>query len=270
MRNSQPKLRLIRLCLLVCMVCVPLPRLASAETYINVGALRSVYLIRYGQSSGTGFILTTGQKRYLITAAHVIEGIASGERISVRTGWDKWEDFIITRIPVPKKVDIAVFTTDRPISAPGIAIEVGSWANRASFPDVYFLGFPFAGEQRVNGRTYTLSSTYQEGGKSYPVALVKHGILAGIDYMDPTSPILLVDAINNPGFSGSPLLLWDGESKLAKVIGVVTARLPDDLIVPAGVKPPPVWENSGIVIAHDISGAIKAINDFKPAASVGK
>ena len=133
MQNSQAKLvPVLRLCLLVLgSVCVAIPPVASAQTYITVGALRSVYLIRYGQSYGTAFILAANQKPYLITAAHVVEGIASGEKISLRTGANKWDDFTVTRIPVPKKVDIAVFTTDPSISTPGFAIEAGSLAGRS-------------------------------------------------------------------------------------------------------------------------------------------
>jgi S1-C subfamily serine protease len=247
--------------LLCCLVgWMVLPSTASSQqVQLTVGALKSVYLIRYGQSYGTGFILAADEKVYLITAAHVVEGMKSGEKIGVRTGWDKWNDFVVIRIPVPNKVDIAIFATDRPISDLGMAIEAGSMQGLASNPDVYFLGFPYAGGRTLNGRTYSLTSTYRENGVTYPVALVKHGIISGVDIRDPDSRILFIDAMNNPGFSGSPVVYWDQQSKRPKVLGVVSARIPDELMVPVGVQPPPAWDNSGITIASSIDGALEAI-----------
>ena len=239
---------------------------SSQQVQLTVGALKSVYLVRYGQSYGTGFILAADEKVYLVTAAHVVGGMKSAEKISVRTGWDKWNDFTVIRIPVPNKVDIAILTTDRPISDPGMAIEAGSMQGLGSNPDVYFLGFPYAGVRTLNGRTYSLSSSYREGGVTYPMALVKHGIISGVDARDLSSRILFIDALNNPGFSGSPVLFWDQQSKLPKVLGVVSARIPDELMVPVGVQPPPTWDNSGITIASDISGALEAIRQYRAGA----
>lgn len=113
----------------------------------------------------------------------------------------------------------------------------------------------------MNGRTYRLSSSYEEKntGLSYPVALLKRGIISGADNSDPESRIMFLDAINNPGFSGGPVLYWDAATKVSKVIGVVSGRIPEKLIVPKGLNPPPLFAHSGIVIVHEITAAIKAI-----------
>ena len=264
-RESRTPLCMLRMMCLAA-ACVVLPRIVSGQI-LTVGLARSVYLIKYGQSFGTGFILHTGEKEYLVTAAHVVGGMKSGEKIGVRTGWDRWEEFAVTRVPIPSKVDIAVLVTDRPISLQGEWIEVGSTAGLDFNLAVHFLGFPYGGELNLNGRTYRLSSSYLKDGLSFPIALVKHGVIAGWDNRDPDSRIIFIDAINNPGFSGSPVVFWDSLTKLPKVFGVVTARLPEQLMVPDGAPPPPLWDNSGIVIAHDISGALKAIQQYVRATS---
>lgn len=246
---------------LVC--CLIAPALVSpvspVQAQVTVGLFRSVFLIKYHDEFGTSFILRVDEKPYLITAAHLVEGFRSGEKVSLWTGWDKWEEFAVTRIPIPAKVDIAVFASDRPISDQGTSIEPGSIAGQDVNLEVYFLGFPYAGERTVNGRTYRLSSTFESGGVSYPAPLVKHGIISGVDDHDPDSLICFIDAMNNPGFSGGPVVFWDKRTNRPKVIAIVSGRLPDELMVPRGASPPPAWANSGIVIAHEISSALAAI-----------
>ncbi|MBZ5563438.1 MAG: serine protease [Acidobacteriia bacterium] len=234
-----------------------------AQVHTTVGLLRSVYLVKYGSESGTAFVLSAEGGPYFVTAGHVVDGLATGGRISVRTGWDRWEDFTVTRIPLSPKLDIAVLKLDRPIGSPEMWIEAGSLAGREPNLEVYFLGFPYGGQLTLNGKTYRLSSNFESGGISYPAPLVKHGIISGIDAQDPEAAIIFVDAMNNEGFSGAPVVFWDSAARLPRVIGVVTARLPERLMVPRGASPLPAWANSGIVVAYHISGALDAIHRYQ-------
>jgi S1-C subfamily serine protease len=230
---------------------------------ITVGLIRSVHLLRFGQETGTCFTLRVDGKPYVITAGHVVEGIKAGDKVSVYRGATRWEDFAVTPIPLRNaRTDVAVLVSDGPICDARFALEPGSTAGLNMVQEVYFLGFPYGGNRSVGGRMYRLFSTLSLLGVSYPAALVKRGIISGFDDSDPQSPVIYIDALNNPGFSGAPVVFYDAKSRAPKVIGVVSGRIPEELMTPPGVRPPLLGANSGIVIAQDISGAVKAIRDY--------
>ena len=54
--------------------------------------------------------------------------------------------------------------------------------------------------------------------KGYPIPLVKHGI---ISFVGSSSEVFLIDAINNPGFSGSPVISVDNQQN-PTIIGVAS------------------------------------------------
>jgi hypothetical protein len=153
------------------------------------------------------------------------------------------------------QIDIAILISHIPVIDSDFALEVGSTGNITQ--DVYFLGFPYGGKRILGTRTFRLYSTFQ--GSSYPAALIKRGLISGIDNSDPASTIIYIDAMNNPGFSGGPVIVYDSAARTSKVIGVVSGRVPEELMTPEGVKPPPVGVNSGIVIVHDIKAAVASI-----------
>jgi len=234
-----------------------------ASGQITIGVLKSVHLLKFGEAAGTCFSLTVDGKQYLLTAKHVVDGIKTGDTIGIYRGQTTWEDMAVTPIPVNQKVDIAVLISDRQVSDAGFILEPGSFEGLNMISEVYFLGFPYGGNRLLGGRTYRLFSTLSLSGTSYPAALVKRGIISGSDNSDTDSPIFYIDAMNNPGFSGAPVIFYDRTSNTPKVIGVVSARIPEELMTPKGVQPPPVGVNSGIVIAHQISSAINAIREYR-------
>jgi hypothetical protein len=230
---------------------------------VTVGLIKSVYLIRFGGYAGTCFTLTVDDKEYVITAKHIVEGIRPGDKIGLYNGGG-WDDFTITPIAISNhEVDIAILAPQRRVSETGVKIEAGSLANRTMVQEVYFLGFPYGGRLLVGTREYRLYS--KSSLNHYPVALVKRGIVAGVDSSTPGDSIIFIDAMNNPGFSGAPVVVYDNKSNSPKIIGVVTARIPEELMAPEGTHPPPLGANSGIVIAHDISPAVDAIRDYERA-----
>lgn len=228
----------------------------DGERQITVGALRSVYLVKFRDSLGTCFNLAVDNKHYLVTAAHVVKGIKPGDTIGIYTSAGKWNEVAVSLIRnASSQIDIAILIPEHPISEPDFAVEVGTMANITQ--EVYFLGFPYGGKRVLGTRTFRLSSTFE--GSPYPAPLVKRGIVSGVDNSDPSSIIIYIDAMNNPGFSGGPVLVYDSAAKISKVIGVVSGRVPEELMTPEGVPAPPVGANSGIVISHDIKAAVMSI-----------
>jgi S1-C subfamily serine protease len=220
-----------------------------------------VHLLRFGNEAGTCFTLTIDAKQYVITAKHVVDEIKSGDKVSIYRG-GAWEEIAVSPISIGSKLDIAILVPERPVSDPSFDIGAGSLGGLNMASEVYFLGFPYGGNLSVGDRTYRLFSTLSLSGSTYPAALVKRGIISGFDDSDMESPVFYIDGMNNPGFSGGPVVFYDKTSNQPKVIGVVSARIPEELMTSKGVEAPPVWVNSGIIIAHQISSALDAIREY--------
>ncbi len=117
--------------------------------------------------------------------------------------------------------------------------------------DVYFAGFPLKmwsnGGELMHGR---------------PLPFVKKGTLsAGWDPEDSVKR-LYVDAINNEGFSGGPLVFHEHTSGQLKVAGVVSKfKIEEEPVLNAeGEKTElKVQYNTGFLIAYGISHALEMI-----------
>src|SRR5689334_15963669 len=170
---------------------------------------------------GTAFVMRVDSQPYLVTAAHLINKPKEATLLRVRTGWEQWEDINFEPIPLSEKLDIAVSRASGSlIQAYGLQVETLA-GKLANFP-INLLGFPYAGEVIMNThtptkqRTYNLSSNYELDGVSRPVAMVKHGTLAGVDSRDPESLTIFIDAMDNPGFSGGPIIVWNAQEQHCK------------------------------------------------------
>jgi len=120
-----------------------------------------------------------------------------------------------------------------------------------------FLGFPFGGGWRIA----------LKDGKGYWMPYAKHCTISST----PGSGVLILDGINNAGFSGGPLLYQTGPNQ--KIIGVISGYEvePAEVISSAQQLKSPrrvntkqnrlshVNLNSGFIIAYFIDPAIAAI-----------
>lgn len=122
--------------------------------------------------------------------------------------------------------DIAVIIPPRQLTTT-LLLEPAQKKNVIVTQEVYFLGFPFgssAGEFPAFG--------------IHPVPIAKHGILSAIGDGN-----LVVDALNNPGFSGGPIVFRDlntpGSAPVFYVLGVTKGFFPDLVHVtePENVQP---------------------------------
>jgi len=75
--------------------------------------------------------------------------------------------------------------------------------------EVFFLGFPFGWQPNVGPIN-----------NGYPMPYVKRAIVSMIEF-DPL-PRLVLDGINNPGFSGGPVAFQSKEDGTWRIAGVVT------------------------------------------------
>ena len=119
---------------------------------------------------------------------------------------------------------------------------------------VFFVGFP-----------YGLSIHGRDLNRGFPIPLVKHGIIAAIP--NGRGDPFLVDGINNPGFSGGPVVRVD-DPKRPAIIGVVSAyRASQEAVYRGQTKTELTTQvNTGLLVAFALDYALEAIDKDNQAA----
>lgn len=235
---------------------------ATAQPTGNVTS--RVFQIRYGGSTGTAFVIDYEGTQYFVTADHLVK--SAGEKAAVEifgSGDSKWHSVDFTILHGGSKcVDVAVLvpTQKRFVNADQIPYPY----NYALGQEVYFLGFP-----------YGLYTTFANQGGAFP--LIKHAYLsANVScsalYPDGTGDdgLILLDGLNNPGFSGGPVVAPDMFSpftnvRLQKLIGVISGYRNDNIPLNVNgqrVDNASVAANSGIIIAIPFQRVIDLITKY--------
>ena len=108
---------------------------------------------------------------------------------------------------------------------------------------VYFLGFPLGLHIEV---------PKLKGAELYAFPFVKHAILSGSIQVDSSHTVLVLDGINNPGFSGGPVIIKDNNKFNFCVCGMVTGyvsvaeKVLDSKQVDTGHT---IQSNTGLILA---------------------
>ncbi len=247
------------LCLLfLCASIIPV----SAQVTGNV--LSRVFQIRFNGFTGTAFLVDYGGKSYFVTANHMVAAAGDRATVDVLSARDAtWHqfDFTVLHGQTPC-VDVAALI---PADAKPVAIDPIPYDyNYAMGQEVYFLGFPFG--------LFTSFAANKDAAMSLP--LVKHGIISASVPCSAIYPngtkedgLILLDGINNHGFSGGPVVgpdVFNGTRAL-KLIGVISAYKQENTPVDVnGQSNPNVTgeANSGIIIVIPISRAIDLLKDY--------
>ncbi len=202
---------------------------------VNHNILKRTFGIRCGEKSGTCFTVDIDNKRYLVTAKHLVEEVQNQDTIHIRRD-EEWIPYSVRLVGAgPGDSDISVLAPDC-LFGETTSLLV-STENMEIYGDVYFLGFP-----------YNLNCDSGNLNAQYPFPLAKKGILSAfcID-----KNLLLLDGHNNPGFSGGPVVLGN---KSEQIIGVISGYKPDtDSVLDKNGKAGPYTYtvNTGIVYAYD-------------------
>ena len=198
---------------------------------------------------GTAFTIDRGGRQYLVTARHVVEGIASGESIFVVSEKES-KPVKIQVVGVGEgKVDVAVLACQQQLS-PTHPLEPTS-AGLIYGQQAYFLGFPFgwdAGGENIN--------------HGLPVPFVKAGVISCWVTSDTVKEIY-IDAHVNKGFSGGPVVFSSsGQKEVFRVAGVVSGypRSFQPVVDGHGKTVARAQENPGFVRAIDISHVVALID----------
>jgi S1-C subfamily serine protease len=239
--------------------------IATAAGQVRGNVLSRVYQIRYAGYTGTSFIIDYSGAQYFVTAEHMVKDAGPTASVDILDSHGVWFPIKFTilhgsypcsdvAVLVPSDLGTKFMTNeDTP--------PLGGWIVSQ---EVYFLGFPYG----------LFNSGVDEQKQRIVVPLVKHGYLSASLTCDAVYPkgsaekrLLLLDGINNHGFSGGPVIgpnlsLPDHPMGL---LGIVSGYKNDPTPINVnGVEAPNVSAaaNSGIIIVTPIFEAIDLIKAF--------
>jgi S1-C subfamily serine protease len=236
--------------------CLPL------NSQVTGNVLNRVFQIRVGGSTATAFVLDYEERQFVITANHVVAGAGEQARIDVfGLGDSQWHTFDFKILHGPNACgDVAVLIPteknfDRksdPIPYPAV-LALGQ--------EAYFLGFP-----------YGLDTSFSNKGAR---ALVKHAYFSaalGCDAIYPDGKgdegLFLLDGLNNPGFSGGPVVARDTSAPNGpfRLVGVISGYRNENVPLRVDgqvVKNAFVVINSGIILVVPIQRVTEIIKVWK-------
>ena len=233
------------------------------------------FRISYNGRVGTCFIIDVDDRKYIITAQHIVEDItgeAGPGSIDIVSLYHDgtWQPITVILIGhTPKNIDISVLSTmyffDKDIERVLAPDDLPLSAKYDMFygQDLYYLGFP-------NIVDVDESHDANMINRKFPFPIVKHAILSAIG----NEKNFLIDGYGNPGFSGGPVVFQPHGSQEFKVAGVVVSYTPEILpvyktelqaknnsscITPIGY----FRSNSGLTTVSRIKHAIDLIKNFQ-------
>ncbi len=252
----------------------------SAQPTVDI--LFRTLMIKYKHEAGTMFSVDVDNREYWLTAKHILTGRTSGpagvvnqkevtlEVLDPIGDAIRWNPVRFTVIDPGKDIDIVVLVPETKIRVVDIPSLKAASGNFGMGSECSFLGFPYASTSTADWQT-------SQGTVAYKMPFIKHCYISGM--ISKPIPILVLDGINNPGFSGGPVLYNTGPNQV--VIGVIsgyhveptevhTIEVPNisteatapkvGKINPNGEKKEEVVDiNSGIILAYPISEAVSAI-----------
>ena len=199
---------------------------------------------------GAAFTIDHASRQYLITARHVVEGIAPGETIDVWSQ-DQWRALEVNIVGIGQgELDVAVFAATSQIS-PMFPLEPDSRVTYGQ--EAYFLGFPYGSH-----------SGGEEINNGLPIPFVKSGIISAITFGNVNR--IYIDAHVNKGFSGGPVVYHPQRERTdpheLRVAGVVTDSIIENKAVhdANGNHVANVSENAGFVVAVGIEHVRRLID----------
>jgi S1-C subfamily serine protease len=225
--------------------------LLSAQDAVPGEILGRTIFIKAGNEAGTAFAVDHQGKIYLVTARHVVAGLPTASATIQVWQTDKWTDYktVRTLFPPSSQVDIAVLETAEKASQPFEVTGDDTAGGVTMGQQVWFLGYPYG------------IGTHFTGGKLLP--FIKRGTMSAIDPSNPDAVVLYVDAFNNPGFSGGPILYWSFSDHKYKLLGVVMGYKTDTakVLVNGTQMDTNILVNSGILVGYSIKHVTQAIED---------
>ncbi len=227
---------------------------------ITANVLQRVFRIKFGNISGTCFIIDVDNKQYFVTAKHVVHDLKSKDVVEIFQE-NIWKKLEVVLVGHHQKADITVFAINlcipsHPMEATTAGLTLGQ--------DVFFLGFPLG-----------LMSESGELNRNFPFPLVKKGCVSSMALLakgSPEAPYFFVDGHNNRGFSGGPVVFQKRPGGEFFVFGVINSYMNDigDVIsIPTENDSKLLAQhNSGIMKIYSITNALELIKSNSVGCSI--
>jgi len=228
----------------------------------TMNMLQRVMMIEYKKERGTTFSIDVDGREYWITARHILTG-AKGKPYGtfpdkavdvklLNPGGDgeQWLSMKFTVLQPTADVDVVVLIGYGAILKDVHSSPLATSDGLTFGGSCEFLGFAYGGGWRAK---------FAEG--SFWLPYIKR---CGISGMDTEAHMWILDGINNPGFSGGPVIMNTGNDlKIVAVISGYTLE-PTEVIrgdrKAAADAPKDILQvNSGFILAYDISHAVELI-----------
>lgn len=210
----------------------------------STNILKRTFHLRSGDSTGTCFTMEVRGRQFLVTAAHCLAAGVGTNVIQVLKGsdWISLACRVVSHADVP---DIAVLALEEVIGATYPCEP--STKGMVLGQDIFFLGFPYG-------------LTAKAPDSEFPLPLVKKGTLSRFHVEDGVETVLL-DGINNAGFSGGPAVFYSpGNPNDIYIAGVVSGYRYNEVAVHVDGIPTEavVRENTGLIVVYTIGAAVRA------------
>lgn len=204
--------------------------------------LQRTFQLLHNGAAGTGFTFDVDGRQYLATARHVVEGLEVGSDVEV-FGNSAWQHVAIGSVWFsPTGADVALLSLKQQLSPTHAVAMVGDGAPFSLSQQAYFLGFP-----------YGLQTEVGQLNNGYPIPFVKSGVVSSFSMQSGGSQVVFVDGINNPGFSGGPIVTISPKYEVIIVAVVSGYRYNDDKIVLNGQDTGLTYRaNTGLVIGYSV------------------
>ncbi|HBG62155.1 MAG: hypothetical protein A2Y03_00515 [Omnitrophica WOR_2 bacterium GWF2_38_59] len=238
--------RRISLCLIFLAIVIFKADGIYADIIATSNVLQRVLMVKFNNSQGTAFTIEVDDRQYLVTAKHLVKKIKNKDKLMIFYD-KKWMEIEVKVIEIQEpNYDVAVLAVDLQLSH--VYEVVYGLQGIALSQEICILGYPWG-----------FNMDFGDMNNRFPLPFVKGGILSG---MYPKSNMMFIDAYNNKGFSGGPVVAIDyNDGKKRRIVGVISGYKNEQNYVfngaiDTGLK---AISNSGLLIAYDIRPAIEAI-----------
>lgn len=240
--------------------------LCQLPAQVTGNVISRVFQIRFNGFSGTAFVIDYESKTFFVTANHMVATSGDKATVEVLGASDSvWHPLEFTILHGQWPCDDVAVLVPSEATLNGIDPLPYDY-NFAMGQEAYFLGYPFG-----------LFTTFN--GKNVAIPLIKHGYISATVPCSAIYPegskddsLVLLDGINNHGFSGGPVVAPDvfnappsNGIRPLKLIGVISGYKNENMPVDVNGQSAPNVSgeaNSGIIIVIPISRAIDLIKDY--------
>jgi len=208
-----------------------------------------------GLQYGTAFVIRIDDLEYLVTARHLVDTSTPkfNFKVFAHDAWSEVEAMAVGH--GVGEVDISLYECPPSLGSTEFTL-VPAEGTFALGQDMFFLGFPYMmwGNLRafLDGR---------------PCAFVKRGTLSFFDAYGQRT--LFIDAINNEGFSGGPLLFYPpdnpGQMFVAGVVSKFKVEHEAVLDEHGEVTAMQVPYNTGFMVAYGMANVVNIIHRARGA-----